>query len=1096
MSFRFFPSTTAVLFCLSSTLLFSQSVTGDLAGAVRDSSGAFVPDAFISLVNVETGLVATTRSNEIGQYRAPKLAAGVYRLKASLAGFAPATVNDVLVEVSKVATVDIVLQVESASTAVNVTEAAPLLDTSTPQIQDTFDERSVDRNPLASTGLGVVNLSLMASGVASNGGVGVGVGPSVGGQRPRANNFMVEGVDNNDKLGTGPKVNLPIESVAEFTMLKNQFNTEFGHSSGGQFNVTVKSGSNELHGTLYEYLQNRNLNALDLMFQRQGLTKNPRYDENRFGAAVGGPIVRNKWFYVANFEYSPVGAEGTPAGDILAPTSAGYSTLASVSGVSKTNLGVLQKYLPAASTATTMVPVNGTPVAFGALSILAPNYHNAMAAVASSDYTISERDQLRGRFVYNRNSFLDTTGVSLPAFYVNNAAANYLATLAEYHTFTPYLLNELRLGYNRLNQLYGAGSFSYPGLDAFPNLTFDDIGLQLGPNPQAPQGGVQNVYQLTDNVSWLRGRHSFSFGGELRKYIAPNNYTQRSRGDYEYSTVEQFLLDTSPDVNAMRGIGNVRFYGDQVATYWHAQDSWRLRPNLTLNLGLRYEYTTIPYTTRLQSLNAGASVPGVLEFREPKAPKNAFAPRVGVAYTPGHRGAMTIRAGFGMAYDVLCDNLSILALPPQLGTLVDVSGAGTSAFLAGGGISPNMPGGPTPTADDLKAATAYYIPNNQTLPYALQWNLGVERVFANNYTFEVRYLGTRGVHLPVQQQINRTPRVTADRNIPEYSTAPSAQTLASLPLTVGDIRAASNLLPSFAAAGFLNPITAWTPEGMSSYHGLAFDLARRFVSGWQLRSSYTWSHLMDNSTSEVGSTFLTPRRAQDSQNLRPEWATSMLDRRHRIVVSAIYETPWLKHSNNWFNRNVAAGWEVAPTYVYESPEYFTVQSGVDSNLNGDSAADRAWINPGGVAHTASDVYGLDRNGNRISVSAPTAQVNQVVAWVATNPNARYVRAGIGVLPTGGRNTEPTRPINNVNLSLVKRVAIGERMRLELMGQAFNLFNHPQSVPGFVNSANSVVTAYTVGVKNYATAGNSAFGNADAAFSSNPRTLQLAAKFIW
>ncbi|MBS1876290.1 MAG: TonB-dependent receptor [Acidobacteria bacterium] len=1055
-----------------------------------------MPDAVISLVNVETGLVATTRSNEIGQYRAPKLAAGVYRLKASLAGFAPATVNDVLVEVSKVATVDIVLQVESASTAVNVTEAAPLLDTSTPQIQDTFDERAVDRNPLASTGLGVVNLSLMASGVASNGGVGVGVGPSVGGQRPRANNFMVEGVDNNDKLGTGPKVNLPIESVAEFTMLKNQFNAEFGHSSGGQFNVTVKSGSNELHGTLYEYLQNRNLNALDLMFQRQGVTKNPRYDENRFGAAVGGPIVRNKWFYFANLEYSPVGAEGTPAGDILAPTSAGYSTLASVSGVSKTNLGVLQKYLPAASAATTMVPVNGTPVAFGALSILAPNYHNAMAAVASSDYTISERDQLRGRFVYNRNSFIDTTGVSLPAFYVNNAAANYLATLAEYHTFTPYLLNELRLGYNRLNQLYGAGAFSYPGLDAFPNLTFDDIGLQLGPNPQAPQGGVQNVYQLTDNVSWLAGRHSFSFGGELRKYIAPNNYTQRSRGDYEYSTVEQFLLDTSPDVNAMRGIGNVRFYGDQVATYWHAQDSWRLRPNLTLNLGLRYEYTTIPYTTRLQSLNAGASVPGVLEFREPKAPKNAFAPRVGVAYTPGHRGSMTIRAGFGMAYDVLCDNLSILALPPQLGTLVDVSGAGTSNFLAAGGISPNMPGGPTPTADDLKAATAYYIPNNQTLPYSLQWNLGVERVFANNYTFEVRYLGTRGVHLPVQQQINRTPRVTADRNIPEYSTAPSAQTLASLPLTVGDIRAASNLLPSFAAAGFLNPITAWTPEGMSSYHGLAFDLARRFASGWQLRSSYTWSHLMDNSTSEVGSTFLTPRRAQDSQNLRPEWATSMLDRRHRIVVSAIYETPWLKHSNNWFNRNVAAGWEVAPTYVYESPEYFTVQSGVDSNLNGDSAADRAWINPGGVAHTASDVYGLDRNGNRISVSAPTAQVNQVVAWVATNPNARYVRAGIGVLPTGGRNTEPTRPINNVNLSLVKRVAIGERMRLELMGQAFNLFNHPQSVPGFVNSANSVVTAYTVGVKNYATAGNSAFGNADAAFSSNPRTLQLAAKFIW
>ena len=456
---------------------------------------------------------------------------------------------------------------------------------------------------------------------------------------------------------------------------------------------------------------------------------------------------------------------------------------------------------------------------------------------------------------------------------------------------------------------------------------------------------------------------------------------------------------------------------------------------------------------------------------------------------------MSIRAGFGIAYDVLCDNLNIMALPPQLGSMVDASGAGARAFLAGGGISPAMPGGPEPPTDDLRRNTAYYIPTHQTLPYAVQWNIGAQRVFGRNYTFEARYLGTRGVHLPLQQQINRIPRVTGDRSIPEYLTPPGAETLASLPLTVGDLRASSSILPTFAAAGFVNPITAWTPQGISTYHGLALDLLRRFSGGWQVQSSYTWSHLMDNSTSEVGSTFLTPRRAQDAQDLRPEWASSMLDRRHRFTATAIYESHWLEHSN-WLNRNVLGNWLIAPTYVYESPEYYTVESGIDSNLNGDSASDRAWINPAGQAHTASDVYGLDRHGNRVSISAPPEQVNGVVAWVAADPNARYVRAGVGVSPTGGRNTEPTRPINNVNLNVTKRIPVRERTRLELTGQAFNLLNHAQCVPGLVNSVNSVVTAYTLGVKNFATAGHPAFGNPEAAFSSNPRVIQVVAKLVW
>ncbi len=1095
-NFRF-PFTLFVfsVFFLVATTAYPQAISGDVSGTIADTSGAPIPDAPMTAHNVKTGMVATTQSNAVGQYRFVNLPVGSYTIESKLPGFALAAVENVLVELNKVSTVNIVLQVSGNSTSVEVTEAPQLLDTSTADVRSIYHSGSIDMMPMASSGLGVLNLSLLSSGVAGNGGVGAGVGPSVGGQRPRNNNFTVEGVDNNNKTTTGPQVLVPSDSVAEFTLLKNQFSPEYGHSSGGQFNTVLKTGGNDVHASIYEYLQNRHLNAVDVAFQRLGVTENPRRDQSQFGATLGGPIRHNRWFYFTSFEYSPSAEASTPGGNVLAPTAEGYSLLSATPGISARNLSLFKSYVPASEAATAAVNINGVSVPFGPLSIVAPNYQNAYAGVASTDYSISDRDQLRARFVYNRNTFIDTTGVSLPAFFLEDTATNYLATLAEFHTFSPNALNEFRLGYNRQNQMYGAGDFQFPGLDAFPNLTFDDIGLQLGPNPQSPQGGVQNLYQATDNFTLVRGVQTFTLGSEFRKYISPSVYTQRLRGDYEYSTVDLFLRDTTPDVAALRGLGNVRYYGDQIASYSYFQDAVRIRPNLTVNLGLRYEYTTVPFTARLQTLNASASVPGVLDFAEPKPQKTAFAPRVGVAYSPGKSGNTSIRAGFGMAYDIICDNLNVMALPPQLGSMADLTGAGESNFLASGGISPNIPGGSMQTPDEARGNTAFYIPIQTKLPYSVQWNLGVQRVFAKNYTFEVRYLGTRGVHLPMQQQINRVPRISAGFSIPEYANAPDAATLASLPLTVGDVRAVSNIVPRFASAGLLNPITAWTPEGKSLYNGLSFDLDRRFSKGLELRASYTWSHLLDNSTSEVGSTFLTPRRAQDFQDLRPEWATSMLDRRHRFTLMAVYTSSWLRHSN-WFSRKILGNWEFGPSYVYESPEYFTVQSSIDSNLNGDSAADRAWINVNGAAHTASDVFGLDRQGNRISVSAPATEVNRVVAWVASDSNARYVRAGYGVQPTGGRNTEPTRPINNIDLTVQKRFPITERVHLEIAGQGFNLLNHPQFVPGLVDSADAVVTAYTPGVRNYVTAGHSAFGNAEAAFSSSPRVIQVVAKLVW
>ncbi len=360
---------------------------------------------------------------------------------------------------------------------------------------------------------------------------------------------------------------------------------------------------------------------------------------------------------------------------------------------------------------------------------------------------------------------------------------------------------------------------------------------------------------------------------------------------------------------------------------------------------------------------------------------------------------------------------------------------------------------------------------------------------------DVRYVGTKGVHLVTQQQIDEFSPVTATNNIPTYLTAPSAATLASLPLTVGDLRAGGHILPQFAAAGFDAPITAYTPQGWSFYNGLSVQVTRRFSRGLQFIGAYTWSHNIDNSTAVVATTYLTPRRAQDFLNLADEKADSALDRRQRFTLTSIWDVPYFKGSHNWLMKNIVGNWEVAPNYTYESPEYFTPQSGIDSNLNGDSAPDRSIINRTGASGTGSGVYGLTATGTVVPVNAGTTATNSVVAWVASNPNARYIQAGYGAYANGGRNTQATRPIDNIDLSLIKRFNITERMRLELSGQALNLFNHPQFIPGSIDDV-GLVSTFSVGTQAFTGVANSQFNNPEMAFSSSPRVLQVVGKFIW
>lgn len=1142
----------AVLSLLATGIAFGQTTSGNMAGSVKDATGAAVPHASVTVTSETTGVATTTVTNGAGDFLVQNLLSAAYDVKTTAQGFAPSLLKGVRVELNSTATADVALSVGTQSIVEEVnSDVSAALDTTSQNLTTTFSNEELSLLPTASIGVGVLNVSLLSPGVASSGGLGIGVGPSVGGQRPRNNNFTIEGIDNNNKAVTGPLVYLPNDAVGNFTLITNQFSPEFGHSSGGQFNTTAVSGTNNFHGRLYEYFQNRNLNAAQGI--AGGKVPNPRYDNNRYGAQLGGPIFRNKLFFFANYERNTIGQAQSYY--LCTPTAAGLASLNSLSGAygfSATNLQEYTKYTPAANFVGGAAPDKGidasndnacfnqasgeqslavtnggaasTDIKLGNYLVNSPFFTNFDALTTSADYTITSKDSVRGRYIYNKIGTTDTAA-NLPTFWVTTPSKFYLIALSEYHTFTPNLINEFRLGFNRYDNTLTAGNFSYPGVDSFPNLQFNDQGfISVGPDGNAPQFTIQNLYQATDNISFTKGAHTLKFGFDGRKYISPQGFTQRARGDYQWNFLDEFLHDLAPTSFGERSSGNHTYYGDQTALYGYANDTWRATPTLTFNAGVRYEFTSVPIGERSQALNAIASVPGLIDFHAPKPAYRNFAPRIGIEYAPNPQ--TVIRAGFGLAYDVLFDNLGTLSFPPQYSSTEDVDSAnqpaaGSPNFLAKGGLAPGTGTGVTLlSAADARKLTSAYLPD-QVVPYAETYNLTVQHTFGTNYTAEVGYIGTRGIHLPTQIQYDITPRTTAANQLFTNAGSTTLVAAGANATNLQDIRNQSNILPAFKAAGFKSKITSYQPYSSSNYNGLIANLSRRYQNGLQMSLSYTWSKTMDNATDEVFATVLTPRRPEDSQNLNQDYSRSALDRTHRLTVEVVYDLPFYKNSSNFLKKNVIGNWAISPVYTYESPEYATALSGDNANLNGDSGAaiDRPIINPNGVKGTGTGVVAnvspllaanCDPNatGGGAFITSNTAANgeypvcrNDTIGYSAgsissgtfVSSNAYYVQAGPGTLPNASRNTLPIRPIDNVDVGVYKRVTAFGHYSVEVGAQAYNVLNHAQYQPGAIDNVNG--PSFTANY-NFQTVTSAAFNHPDKVFSNNPRTMQLSAKFIF
>jgi hypothetical protein len=792
----------------------------------------------------------------------------------------------------------------------------------------------------------------------------------------------------------------------------------------------------------------------------------------------------------------------TPA-QYFAPTVAGLNQIAALPGVSPYVINYLRQNLTLASQATasatqnfgTVLGVSGIP--FGTVILNAPSSSSEYLTQINIDHAPNERNQFRYRFNADRQraekpGFGNLNFASLFSYDARLLSASWI------HTLSNSMVNDMRLSYRRVTENYPVKEAS---ANALPYLEVSSIGLGLGPDSAFPQGSpVNNSYQVYDALSYARGNHNFKVGGEFRRVIFSTNFVQALRGNYMYDDLDQLLTDQVPPVGqAVRGVSNGPFSGNHSQYYGFAQDDWKIRHNVTLNIGARYEYMSLPRDLAAQSLNSLASVPGVIEFKTPKTDHNNFAPRVGVAYSPefedgigrflfGTQGQSSLRANFSVSYSPSFQNLSLTSLPPQFQQLRDIF---TSAavfgfdpnrpFLENGGIPARLIPITTPAA--ARTATASYIPD-QVSPYVMSWMGSYQRELGRNTVLEVGYLGTRARKLPVQLRLNAGVVNESNLVIPTFFSTPVAASLTALP-TLAQIKSRPGMnIRRLATYGFSQPLTSYQFVGNSQYDGASVSITRRYNKGLAMTAAYTWSKTIDDSTNELNTSAPNPRRPQDFYNVRADRGLSALDIPHRFAASATYDLPFFKRNDNWVATNVLSGWQLNAIFEAQSGQPITPQSGKDANLNFDAVGDRTIVNQTGTNGTASGVRPINALGQTVAFGAATT-----VAYVVLNPNAQYVQAGPGAHANAGRNTMRTRGFNQTNASLLKRFRLVDRFTFELGAEASNLLNQR------IRNLGSLGDQTAAGAVLFSTAGSPSFNDYKLG-NATGRTVQLRCKFIF
>jgi Carboxypeptidase regulatory-like domain/TonB dependent receptor len=1134
----------ALALVLVAPATYAQRTTGTLRGQLLDPAGSVVANARVTATNNATGVSQTIQTTSAGTYDFPSILPGTYTVTVEVPGFKKLVKSNVPVLADQDNVADARLEIGGVTETIEVSSGAVQVQTTDSSLNNDFDAKDVGSLPQAAGTLNgsPLNLAVLAPNVVAQPGGVTGIGGSVGGTRPRDNNFVVDGVDDNNLGVTGNNSTVIPDAVGEFALKTNQFSAEYGHSAGGQFILVTKTGTNNWHGSGEWYAQNKNFNSIDQLTKNAitsgTITGQPDYDNNRFGGTVGGPVIKDKFFVFGAYEYTTLHGQGTPTA-LLAPTASGLAALRSMAADSAvTNILANFPVAPAQCKNPDGTPctltVNSAAVPFGNLTIISPVFQREHDVQFNTDYTWGKH-QFGTRFLLNQEKFINPVNSTQAVFNQDEPVHNRKVALTDAWTISSHWVNDLRLQYS----FYFLG-LTNPCSVCVNDVTIGDLGFNtIGPSDNQDQ--KQNTYEILDNVSWSHGKHTIKFGGQYSHFIYPQFFLPRSNGDYWYNTTQVLINDQVPDVGSrtLRGAGTGSFLGTQTLFAGFVQDDFKFNPRLTLNLGLRYEFWTNPVGGETQALNAISSVPGVITFGKPKPDYNNIGPRIGFAYDPTGTGKTAIRGGFGISYDVKFQNFASITLPPQLQSELNEpsactltprpswctsflankgkGGTGTSGFLAGGGL-PSAYIAPA-TQLQARSLTTSFI-DDTVLPKIITWTLGVQHEVYRNASVEVRYLGTRGLELPVQFRRNKESAFDAGiAPLPTFfkaSDVPATWT-ASTPTDTPFNDFNPNI---YAPFGFRGNVTSDPPLGGSRYHAGSVSFIQRSRFGLTFNANYTYSQTQDNSTNEFFTSLLNPRRGQDTRRLSDDWANSDLHVRNKFALSWTYQVPKTKIENR-FAKAVLDGYQLGSVFLAQTGQPVTLQSGLDSNGNGDSAGDRASVNPFTSGGIGSDVFavcelpggatglsnggpgaftvptGVAAGGGCFDPTDPTGNTTfPAIGYTPVNRSAKYIVTGPGAKANAGRNSWQTPGFNVLNMSVAKNTYFAEGKYLQVRADFFNVLNHPNFAlsNGNVFSTAGVTTATTT--QGYALPTDPNFLKPDQFFSGGIRSITLALKLVF
>ena len=1030
------------MFALASSAM-AQTSKGFVTGVVEDQNGASIANAAVKITHLTTGVTRDTVADSTGNFRLDAVDPGAYSLEASAQGFKTAKLDRI--EVNAAQTINLPLRLEVGAQTEQVvvsTGNEVVIQNSDGARVNTLGEREIRDLPVL--GLNPVNLVFTLPGVADVGGSnGVaggfvqGTEFSINGLRPRGNNQLIDGLDNNDNSITGQIYQPTVrDAYTQVTVLGGDYSAEFGRAGGAVVNVITRSGSNRFHGSAYDIIQNSAFDALTPTQKSQSeLTEVPQFSQNTFGFSLGGPVIQNKLFFFGTFQADLFRA-GAVVGRAVVPTAAGFNQLRALFPVGASPN--LDQYLAIVgdlrgTTSLIDVPLGGGrgEIEFGTATRTSAQPVNTYDYLTRIDWTTSSKNSLSFRYLANKqlftNQFPDpSTGVAgsqFPGFEIDVPSFTQNFFMSDTYVFSPRTVNEARFGYGRFNLVFGPRDTEL--VSSGPQFIFAGTQIStVGLSQLFPQGRIFNNYQFQDTVTHTTGNHTLRVGTDILVQRAKQFVPINTRGTLTFAGGGDFpafgnFVDSFSGVGsgaAAKVFGEGTDFPNVTSQAYFINDIWKVRPNLTLNLGLRYE--NFGAVANNAAFPAFTGFDAALQTRvEQQKDTNNWGPRVSFAYSPNFGSSWignivgqdktVIRGGFAINYDVFFNNIlsNIAATSPNaLGTTLlgaNVGGRGISNFTAA-----SLPS----TLVANPQAGQNTIPADLQNPQTYVWNFGIQRELPGNNVFDIAYVGTRGTRLFINEQLNP--------GSPD-STNPNGRL--------------------FATRG---SVVSRTNGGDSQYHGLQARMERSFRNNFLYRATYTFQKTIDNTNSEIFTTTGGNSVGSDPFNRNVDRSVADFDVPHIFTFSGLWDIPG---AGSGFFRELTGGFQLAGIWRYQSGNVASpFVFGTD--LNGDLSAtnDRPSISNLNAPATSVGFANSLAGGQGCDTSA--TGFFDINCNPVTLDQVRYLVDPTIRTNVAGRNSLRAPAYHTFDMSLQRSFKIPftpwEEDRFELRFDYFNVFNTP------------------------------------------------------